>query len=159
MKVSEKGLRKEFPKNTTVQATAEEETSSIKKPGKSSQRGRGRSDPVFQASGRLLEQVLLWSEHRKRKVEASWHSPPQTAQWQGYHNTMCSEKISIVALRERAGQGQGPTNTHWVMWVYSVRACVAGHGGDEDKWDAKAAEIAAGRSVGKVEEMWLSLLG
>lgn len=112
VKVSEKGLRREFPRNTTVHATAEEETLSIKEPGKSSQRGTGRSGPVFQASGRLLGQVLPWSEHRKRKVEASWHSPPQTAQWQGYHNTMCSEKISVVALRERAGQGQEPTNTH-----------------------------------------------
>lgn len=73
---------------------------------------------------------------------------------------MRSEKSAIVALREREGQGQGLMNTHWVVWVYNVRACVAGHGGDEDKkWEAKAAETAAARSVGEVEEMWLSLLG
>lgn len=111
VKVSEEELRREFPGNTTVQAIAEEETS-IKEPGRSGQRDTGRSGPASQASGRLQEQVLLWREHRKRKVQASWHPPPQTAQWQGYHSTMCSEKISTVALRERAGQGQGPTNTH-----------------------------------------------
>ena len=45
VEVSEKGLRREFPRNTTVQATAEEEMS-IKEPGRSSQRGSGRESHV-----------------------------------------------------------------------------------------------------------------